>query len=264
MAKADLTAARLRELLHYDPETGIFTWLVRRGMASAGSVAGCKVNSGYIQIYVDGVQHKAHRLAWLYVHGSFPEKDLKRKNGIRDDNRIDNFYAPGEKPPKPVYAPLTAGRLRELVDYNPLTGVFTRRQVIGKVGVVGEVIGHANRQGRIEVSVEGKIYLAHRLAWLHVTGQWPKHEIDHKDGNPANNVFENLRDVTGRENKMNIRNARSNSITGILGVRKHHNKWQAIITVDGEIIFLGSYGTPEQAHQAYVDAKRAMHPTCTI
>lgn len=264
MVKTDLTAARLRELLNYDPDTGVFTWLARRGCAEAGSVAGCRLGRGDIQIYVDGVQYRAHNLAWLYVYGSFPEKTIRRKNGIKDDNRISNFFGPGEKIPKTTTAPLTADRLRELIDYEPLTGVFKRRVVIWKVGHVGQTIGHTNNQGRIEVSVDGKVYLAHRLAWLYMTGAWPKNQIDHKDGDPSNNAFDNLRDVTGTENMQNQRKARSNNIVGLLGVRKHYRKWQASISVNGKAVFLGSFDTAEQAGQAYIEAKRLYHPTCTI
>lgn len=93
MAKADLTAARLRELLHYDPETGVFTWRANRGGAAlAGSKAGHpSKKDGYIRINVDCRLCLSHRLAWMYVHGVFPTKHLDHINGIRDDNRIENL-----------------------------------------------------------------------------------------------------------------------------------------------------------------------------
>lgn len=264
MAKANLTAERLRELLHYDPETGVFTWRVRRGMALAASVAGNSREDGQITIYVDGKPHAASRLAWLYVHGSFPPKRLRRKNDDPSDNRIANFYDPRTPTPKVVHEPLTAERLRELVHYDPETGVFTRKKIIGKIGKVGDVAGALNPQGRMEFSVCGKIHLSHRLAWLYMTGDWPKHTIDHIDGDPTNNRFANLRDVPVCVNNQNIRKAKAGSITGVLGVRKRYNKWRPSIWVDGKAIFLGSFPTQEEASAAYIEAKRKYHVGNTL
>lgn len=87
-----LTADKLRELLHYDPATGIFTWRVkRRAQTPAGTVAGCVANHGYFQIHVAGTRYLAHRLAWLYVHGRWPTKLIDHANNIRTDNRFHNL-----------------------------------------------------------------------------------------------------------------------------------------------------------------------------
>lgn len=90
MAKTDLTAERLRELLNYDPETGVFIRLCDYGTAKTGDVAG-GIDHGYIQISVLGEKHFAHRLAWLYIHAVFPANFLDHINGIRSDNRICNL-----------------------------------------------------------------------------------------------------------------------------------------------------------------------------
>ena len=90
--KPELTAARLRELLHYDPVTGVFTWLVRRGpRQTPGSIAGTIQYGGYRQIQLDGVIYRAHRLAWFYVHGAFPAAQLDHIDGVRDHNAIANL-----------------------------------------------------------------------------------------------------------------------------------------------------------------------------
>lgn len=86
-----LTAERLRELLDYDPETGVFTWKVSRGSISAGATAGSLHSCGYVQIRIDGRKHFAHRLAWLYVYGVQPPEILDHRNRKRHDNRIDNL-----------------------------------------------------------------------------------------------------------------------------------------------------------------------------
>ena len=87
---APLTAARLRELLSYDPDTGIFHWQVSRGSVKRGAQAGRKNDEGYIEISLDSRYYKAHRLAWLYVHGEWPTDQLDHINGARPDNRIAN------------------------------------------------------------------------------------------------------------------------------------------------------------------------------
>jgi len=86
-----LTQERLKEVLDYNPETGVFVWRVSKGPCKAGSVAGNAHITGYVLIAIDGKKHRAHRLAWLYVHGVWPDKDIDHINRIRTDNRIANL-----------------------------------------------------------------------------------------------------------------------------------------------------------------------------
>ncbi|MBX3579886.1 MAG: HNH endonuclease [Rhizobiaceae bacterium] len=86
-----LTAERLRELLSYDPTTGVFVWRVRRGPIAAGSVAGTPDGIGYIQIRIDRKHYRAQRLAWLYVTGEMPPHQVDHVNGERSDNRWANL-----------------------------------------------------------------------------------------------------------------------------------------------------------------------------
>lgn len=87
----ELTHARLVELLSYDPETGVFRWRVNRSNVKAGAIAGTHVSKGYYGIRIDGKLHYIHRLAWFYVTGEWPPKDVDHKNLIRSDNRFDNL-----------------------------------------------------------------------------------------------------------------------------------------------------------------------------
>lgn len=87
----ELTQRRLKELLHYDPNTGIFTWRRRRGCRAAGSRAGADHHSGYWRIRVDDRLYNAHRLAWFYVLGKWPAEQIDHVNGMRSDNRFDNL-----------------------------------------------------------------------------------------------------------------------------------------------------------------------------
>jgi hypothetical protein len=89
--EARLDAKTLREVLAYDAATGVFRWLKTRGGRKSGSVAGNWRTDGYIMIAINGYDYLAHRLAWLYVHGEWPETEVDHKNLVRDDNRIDNL-----------------------------------------------------------------------------------------------------------------------------------------------------------------------------
>lgn len=94
-----ITAEYLRLVLHYDPETGIFTWKVRAANSiKVGDVAGCLGSStGYLQIRVHSRDYLAHRLAWLYVYGNWPEDQIDHINRIRTDNRIANLREASHK-----------------------------------------------------------------------------------------------------------------------------------------------------------------------
>jgi len=88
-----LTAERLRQLLHYDPETGVWTWRVSRSPARASDVAGSVFNDGYRYICIDYRSYGAHRLAWLWMTGLFPPAEIDHINLDRVDNRWNNLRA---------------------------------------------------------------------------------------------------------------------------------------------------------------------------
>jgi hypothetical protein len=86
-----LTAERLRERLHYDAETGVFTRRVGSGHARAGDVAGTVHRTGYVRISIYGGKYTAHHLAWFYVHGVWPSDQIEHINRKRSDNRLVNL-----------------------------------------------------------------------------------------------------------------------------------------------------------------------------
>jgi hypothetical protein len=93
MAKTELlTQERLKEVLNYDLETGIFTWAISRINAPRGKIAGSIDRNKYVIIVIDGVRYRAHRLAWFYVYGFYPE-EVDHQNHVRSDNRMLNLRA---------------------------------------------------------------------------------------------------------------------------------------------------------------------------
>lgn len=86
-----LTQERLKSLLRYDPETGVFTYRDRKGRKMPGTVAGTDEGRGYIAICLDYKRYRAAHLAWLYIYGRLPESQIDHKNGNPSDNRIENL-----------------------------------------------------------------------------------------------------------------------------------------------------------------------------
>lgn len=89
MSKIDST--RLRELVNYDPITGVFTWKAKRKRCSPDTRAGGQHPAGYVYIRLDDRAYAAHRLAWLYVYGTWPLLSIDHINRCKSDNRIENL-----------------------------------------------------------------------------------------------------------------------------------------------------------------------------
>lgn len=160
----------------------------------------------------------------------------------------------------------TAEDLRALLDYDALTGQFTWRAGRAGTAWAGSWAGSVDSRGYVRIGIFGGIYKAHRLAWLHVHGHWPKHEIDHINGIKDDNRLENLRDVNGVVNKQNTREARGGRVAGLLGATYHEatGKWRARVWIGGRNKSLGLFDTAEEAHAVYIEAKREVHEGCTL
>lgn len=154
----------------------------------------------------------------------------------------------------------TRERLKEVLLYNPVTGLFTWKIKPNRRIKIGSIAGCAGANGRMVIRVDGVLLHASRLAWLYMTGVWSDLQIDHKDCNPLNNKWENLREATSAQNMANTRKRLRNS-TGFKGVVFHqkNKKWVANISHENDRIYIGSFDTREEAHAAYIGAAVALN-----
>lgn len=161
--------------------------------------------------------------------------------------------------------PLTQTRLREYLHYEPATGVFTWIKGSGpaRAGRAAGCISHTT--GYRYICILGRREGAHRLAFLYMTGAMPPEHVDHINGVRDDNRWVNLRLATVGQNRQNQRIGSANT-SGLLGASwdKSRQSWIAMITVDRKQKNLGRYPTKEEAHAAYVKAKRELHPYGTL
>lgn len=259
--KSPPSLQRLKDVLDYQPTAGKFFWKERTGYrANIGDEAGGPDTFGVLKISFDKETHPAHYLAWYYVYGEWPTK-VKHKNGNRQDNRIDNLFALTKDPVHGYKGgeTLTLERLRALIDYNPETGSMVWKISTSNRNPVGSEAGTIMKHGYRHISIDGKRYLAHRLAWFYFHGSWPK-EIDHIDRDRSNNKLANLRLATRSQNSMN-KGTRSDNKSGVTGVTLHKGsqKWRATIHKDGKQVQVGMFETIEEAAKAYQEAANEMH-----
>lgn len=158
---------------------------------------------------------------------------------------------------------LTAERLRKVLDYDPISGVFTWRIGRGKTRVGGQA-GSPDKEGYIVIGIDYRAHKAHRLAWLHQHGAWPVGVIDHRNGIPSDNRLHNLREADAAINAQNRRVSSRGAKLGVLGVTPRRTRFIAQIQAGGRKVLLGVFDTASAAHNAYIEAKRAAHPGCTI
>jgi len=256
--KPELTQERLKELLHYDPETGIFVRKVatgRHGCNKAGVIVGCTTKRGPIVISVDSKNYPAHHLAWLWCKGTLPGRgiNIRHIDDDKENNRIGNLCLLADKSGE-----LTHERLKKLLSYNPETGEWTRlKSVKGqKAGTKVGCIAHGYEQ----ICVDNKQYYAHRLAWFYVYGVWPDDQIDHRNVNRASNALENLRQANNAQNVKNRPAPRTNT-SGVKGVywNKNASKWMAAITANGKRMYLGLFTDINEAAAVYAKAAELYH-----
>lgn len=151
---------------------------------------------------------------------------------------------------------LTAERAKELLDYDPETGVFRWKVSKGRVKA-GDVAGRVNNTGYIQIRVDRNLYQAHRIAWLLTRDEWPNLQIDHINGDRADNRICNLRQATKAQNAQNT-SKRAHNTSGFKGVSwcRRHAKWHAQLQKNKRRVYLGRFRCPTAAHIAYCKAAK--------
>lgn len=265
--KEEPNSTRLRELLSYDPSTGTLRWKFNVGSrANAGQEAGTGTTRGHLVVRVDGHLMLAHRVAWSIYYGVAPAGLLRHGNKNKADNRIENLSIDSKIG---LHAhlrsvPVSPENVAGIFDYRD-GKLYWKSSLSGKNRIKGREAGGLNADGYVNVEVGGKSIGVHRIVWLMHNGQWPVGEIDHRNGVRNDNRIENLRDVAHDTNTQNRRAATSGSKTGLLGVTMHKNgQFRARIRSNGRLRSIGLFDSAEEAHAAYIAAKRKLHAGCTI
>ena len=152
---------------------------------------------------------------------------------------------------------ITQARLREVIHYNPETGEFTWRPPSRGRAWRGVLAGRPDKAtGYGRIMIDARRYKAHQLAWLYMTGEWSI-GIDHKNLDPGDNRWSNLREASHSQNCANKR-VRTDSRSGIKGVKQDSRtgRWRADICVRGKSFCLGHRATQEEAAALYAEAAR--------
>jgi hypothetical protein len=154
---------------------------------------------------------------------------------------------------------ITQSELKELLNYNPDTGEFIWIKANSPRIKIGDIAGYNDSRGYRIISVL-KQYKAHILAWIYMTGEYPKYFIDHINHVPSDNRWSNLRLANNSQNGANKLKARRNK-SGYKGVCwcKISKKWRAQITHNGKTKYIGLFLCPNEAHKAYCKKAKELH-----
>jgi HNH endonuclease len=148
---------------------------------------------------------------------------------------------------------LTVDRLKELLTYEPETGIFRWRVTRARTAKAGDIAGAVARGNYTQIKIDGHSVQAARLAVLYMTGEYPEHEVDHKNLDRQDDRWENLREATPSQNCGN-RSTRRDSLLGVKGVQACKDRYRAKIQINGKRKHLGYFATIADASAAYAAA----------
>jgi hypothetical protein len=153
---------------------------------------------------------------------------------------------------------LTHEHLRSVLSYSKESGNFVWLISCGTVKA-GRIAGSLRKDGYVQIVIDKIKYKAHRLAWFYVNGKWPRGRLDHKDNCGANNRWDNIRRATHSQNMAN-RKLNANSSTGFKGVyEKPNGRFRAHVQKKGKRLWLGTFGTAEEAAIAAAEKSIELH-----
>jgi len=236
-----ITSQELLNILNYDSSSGHFYH------TSTGKMAG-SLDRGKITVCINSKRYPAHNLVWFLETGKFPDTTLIHINNNKSDNRFGNLQQTIKKINN---FKVDQKSLKELLCYNPLTGVFTwKSKVQNSPANIGDTAGY-DVKGYTMMSIHDSRYYAHRLAWLWKHGEFPTFEIDHINHNRKDNRICNLREVKHIDNCRNC-SMNSNNTSGATGVyfNKITKLWLANITVNKVRKYIGEYSNKADAIRA--------------
>ena len=184
----------------------------------------------------------------------------KSEPASRFQRKAGSNHSPEGTGPMAEREALTADYVRQILHYDPETGVFTRLKLARRRDKIGSEAGGFATTGYVTIGIEKKAYLAHRLAWLWMTGKWPKEQIDHINMCRSDNRWVNLREADKYQNKHNKKRTRK-SISGLKGVtwHAHSGLWHATIRARGIKMSLGYFNCRAAASFAYQVAADKLH-----
>ena len=191
---------RLKEFLHFEPETGIFFNKKTTGKAKEGTRSGSLRSNGGRDINVLGKTFTEFQLVWYFTTGEFPETPIMPINGDPSDSRFENLMK--SEPIKLKGETITQEELKHYFTLDEDTFRFSRRVTVGpsKRKKAGSLTGSVGGTGYRRTTIAGKVYSDHHLIWLWYHGKLPTNQIDHLNHNRLDNRLENLREVTHADN----------------------------------------------------------------
>lgn len=251
---------KVRELLQYNPETGVFTWRVnRRPRGKAGEEAGAISAGGYRYIYLGGVGYPAVRIAWWLQTGMFPEGEVMLRDGDKTNLKWENLVLRSSLTPEHV----SVRFIQDSLDYDPETGSLKWRSRLGMPHTREERAGGAqDLSGRGLIRVGTKLFRKSLICWVVKTGRFPPEGrlIDHKDGDPGNDRWGNLRLATPQQNSGNTADRANRKASSLpRGVVFQGGSYRFQLTYKGKRHTMGGFPSAEAAHAAYKKLHQELH-----
>ena len=264
----------LTEFFHYNPDTGVVTWKKNKPpRGKAGEPVGYVGPQGYLLTYFGGKSITVHRLAWVLHHQRLPTEEVMLRDGDKTNFKPGNLLLRSEATP---VGPMTLERLREVISYDPETGLFSWLSTLGKARIkdattAGCLSGRPSGALRMVLRIDGHSFEATRVAYALMTGVWLKagEWMDHKDGSPENNRWVNLRKVTAQQNASNQGDKPPRREGLPRGVEEFKHKdspsdYGYAMMHKGVRHRERGFSTQEEAHEAYKKLHAELHGTFSV